>query len=98
MAIAGFVCGLVGLILFWLPFLGLIIAGIGLVFGILGKLHANKHGGGNGGLAIAGAILGGLGVAGGILIIIAIANTAQNSSGIINQIQTCLQTPSAPGC
>jgi len=58
----------------------------------------NKHGVGNGGLAIAGAILGGLGMAAGILFIVAIVNTAQNSSGIINQIQTCLQTPSAPGC
>jgi hypothetical protein len=98
MAVAGFVCGLVGLIFFWIPFLGLIIAALGLVFGILGKRHADQHGGTNGGLAIAGAILGGLGVAAGILIIIAIVNTAHDSSGFINQIQTCLQTPSAPGC
>jgi hypothetical protein len=57
MGIAGFVTGLVGLLLCWVPFLGLILAACGIVLGALGMSQAKRTGASNG-LAIAGLVLG----------------------------------------
>lgn len=61
MGIAGFVTGLIGLLLCWLPGLGVICAALGVIFGAIG-MNQLKRTGGNPGLAIAGLVLGVLGV------------------------------------
>jgi len=55
MAVAGFVCALIGIFIFPLEI-------IGLVFSILGLVRANKMGGIGRGMAIAGIVLGAIGI------------------------------------
>lgn len=65
-AVAGFVCGLIGAILSIIPFFWLIFPGIldvlGIVFGIRGRRNA-AAGRGQGGLGTAGLVLGAVGLA-----------------------------------
>src|SRR3954471_19060961 len=49
--VAGMVCGIVGLVLFWVPILGWILAILGIVFGGVGIARANA-GAANKGMAI----------------------------------------------
>ena len=55
--IGGFVCGLLGLLLFFIPFLGLILAIAGIAMSGVG-MSAGRREGSNTGLAIAGLVLG----------------------------------------
>ncbi|HZZ97938.1 MAG TPA: DUF4190 domain-containing protein [Jatrophihabitantaceae bacterium] len=57
MGVAGFVCGLLGLVLFWFPFVGLILAVLGVALGAAG-MSAGKRQGAATGLAVAGLVLG----------------------------------------
>jgi len=57
MAVTGMVCGIIGLVLFWLPVVGWILAILGIIFGGVGIAKANA-GGPNKGMAIAGVVLG----------------------------------------
>lgn len=57
LGIAGFVCGLLGLVLFWFPILGLLLAVIGVILGGTG-ISAGRRDGSGTGLAIAGLVLG----------------------------------------
>jgi len=57
LGIAGFVTGLVGLLLCWVPFLGLILAACGIVMSAIAMSQAKRTGASNG-LAIAGLVLG----------------------------------------
>jgi len=61
MGVAGFVLGLLGLIFCWVPFLGLILCALGIIFGAIGINKPKK------GLAIAGLAMG---LVGGIIAII----------------------------
>ncbi len=63
--IAGFVLGLLSVLMFWFYFFGLAIAIMGLIFSIL-QLRAHKTK-----LAIAGVILSGLGILLGIFMVVA---------------------------
>jgi hypothetical protein len=59
-ATAGFVCGLVAILFAWMPVfvvIGLVLATLGLVFGVRGRRKARQVGSG-GGLALAGIITG----------------------------------------
>ena len=58
MAVAAMVLGIVGLVLFWVPFLGLICALLGAILGFTGLSKANKLGGKGKGMAIAGIVTG----------------------------------------
>ncbi|MBI5219136.1 MAG: hypothetical protein HY958_09430 [Bacteroidia bacterium] len=42
---AGFIFGIIGLVLFWIPWLGLVLAGIGLVFSIISFIVVYKGNG-----------------------------------------------------
>ncbi len=66
MAVAGFVVGLVGLLLFWIPYLGAVIALVGLVLAIVGFRQANERQAPKG-LAIAGLVCAIIGVLLGLL-------------------------------
>ncbi len=57
MGVAGFVCGLIGLVLFWFPFVGLVLAVLGIALGGSG-ISAGKRDGASTGLAVAGLVLG----------------------------------------
>ena len=57
MGVAGFVTGLLGLILFFFPVVGQILAVLGIVFGSIG-ISTGKRNGQSTGLAIAGLVLG----------------------------------------
>jgi hypothetical protein len=61
MGTAGFVCGLLGVLLFWIPLLGAVLAIVGLVLGTYGYLNGGRMRLPTG-LALAGAILGGVGL------------------------------------
>jgi hypothetical protein len=61
LGIAGFVTALVGLVLFWVPLLGVVLAGTGLVLSAVG-MSQGKRNGSSTGLAVAGLVLGILGV------------------------------------
>jgi hypothetical protein len=61
LGVAGFVTGLCGLVLFWVPVLGVILAAVGVVLSAVGLSQLKKTGGPTG-LAVAGLALGILGV------------------------------------
>lgn len=60
-AVAGMVLGLVGILLCWANFLGMIPSVLGIIFGAIGWSKANKVGRGKG-MAIAGVVCGVLGL------------------------------------
>jgi hypothetical protein len=62
MAVAGLVLGIIGLVFCWVPFLGWILALLGIIFGGLGQGRANRIGGRGKGLAVAGLVCGTLGL------------------------------------
>ena len=61
LAVAGLVCGIIGLVFCWIPFLGWILAILGIIFGAIGNGKANRGAKGKG-LAMAGLITGVLGL------------------------------------
>ena len=58
MAIAGMVCGIVGLLFSWVPILGLGLALTGVILGAKGMSAASKGEAGGKGMAIAGLVCG----------------------------------------
>ena len=58
MADTAFICGFLGLLSFWVPFLGVILAALGIAFGIIGFGHASSVFGNGRVLAILGIALG----------------------------------------
>jgi hypothetical protein len=70
LAIAAFVLGLLGVLTFWVPFLGLILGILGLVFGLSSRGNAKRGRCAPTWQATAGAILGGLAVLASIAIIV----------------------------
>lgn len=61
-AIAGLVIGIIGLILFWMPFAGLGAAVIALILSIMGMKKAGVLGGAGKGAAVAGIVIAILGI------------------------------------
>ena len=58
MAVAGLVLGIIGLVLFFVPFICQILALLGIIFGALGMGKAKKIGGKGNGMAVTGLVLG----------------------------------------
>jgi hypothetical protein len=56
LGVASLVLGIVALVLFWIPVLGLIPAGVGLGLGIAGRRRASRGEADNGGVALAGIV------------------------------------------
>jgi hypothetical protein len=79
MAVAGLVLGIIGFVLFWVPFLGWLVALLGIIFGGLGIGRANKVGRGKG-MAIAGLVLGILGLLVGIVLFALAMSQARRAS------------------
>jgi uncharacterized protein DUF4190 len=87
LAIAGMVCGILGLVLFWFPYLGIVLGILGLVFGVLGRNRAVQLGGVGQGMALAGIVTGGVAVVVGILWIIFIISQADEAEEILQQLE-----------
>ena len=70
MAVTGLVLGIIGLVLCWIPFLGWLLALLGVIFGALGVSKANKIQGRGKGMAIAGLVTGVIGLLLGIVLFV----------------------------
>jgi hypothetical protein len=68
MGVAGFVTGLLGLLLSWIPIAGIVLGALGIVLGGVGISQGRKAGGRTG-LATAGVVLGALAVVVAIVLI-----------------------------
>ncbi|MGY1604661.1 DUF4190 domain-containing protein [Geodermatophilus sp. SYSU D00815] len=68
--IAGFVTGLTGLVLCWIPVLGFLLAGTGIVLSAVG-MNQGKRTGASNGLAIAGLVCGIIGAIPGLIFLVA---------------------------
>lgn len=73
--IAGFVTGLLGLILCWVPWLGILLAGVGIVLSGIG-ISSGKKTGASTGLAIAGLVCGIIALIPAIIILVALLSVA----------------------
>jgi len=89
LAVAALVVGIVGVVLFWTVWGGVILGILGLVFGAVGLSKAN-HGAPNKGMAVAGLTLGGVAVVGSILFVVALVNVVDNSEEKFDQIAECI--------
>ena len=88
MAVAALVCGIVGAVLAFIPFLffvGLILGILAIVFGAIGLSRANKGASGKG-MAIAGLILGAVSLALGIFGAIVLNRAAHELVDISDQL------------
>jgi len=73
LGVAGFVTGLLGLIFFWVPALGVILGSLGIILGGAAYSASRKAGSSNG-LAIAGLVLGIVSLIPAIIVITALSN------------------------
>jgi hypothetical protein len=89
---AALVLGIVGLVLFWTVVLGFVLGVLALVFGIIGRKRANRREATNGGMALAGAILGGLAVAGTVAIIAAGAAFFEHNKTAFQKYRDCVNS------
>jgi hypothetical protein len=61
LGIAGGVCGIVAVVLCWIPFvdyISIVLGALAIIFGSIGIRHANAQGGGGKGMAITGVVTG----------------------------------------
>jgi hypothetical protein len=79
LGIAGFVTGLLGLILCWVPWLGVLLAGVGVVLSGIGIAQGKKKGASIG-LAIAGLVCGIIALIPAIIIMAALFSVASELS------------------
>ena len=89
--IAAMVVGIVALLLCWIPFLGLVLAIVALVLGIVGIRKASRGEATNKGMAITGVVTGGLALLGGILSVLFFLFIAEEFGSLIeclDQAQT----------
>ena len=79
LGVAGFVTGLLGLILCWVPWLGVLLAGIGVVLSGIG-ISTGKKKGASTGLAIAGLVCGIIALIPAVIIMVALFSVASELS------------------
>jgi hypothetical protein len=91
LAVAALVVGIVGLVLFWTVWGGVILGVLGVVFGAVGLSRANR-GAPNKGMAVAGLILGGLALVGSILFLVTVVSVV-NSDAKFDQVEQCILDP-----
>jgi hypothetical protein len=98
LGLAGMVCGIVGVVLGWIPFvfwLGFILGILALVFGAIGRGRFGRGEANNGGQATAAIVLGAVAIVFGVLSVIwtvHLVHNAQNcfsNSQNIDQFNNC---------
>lgn len=87
--VAAGVCGIVAVVLCWIPFVdyvSVVLGALAIIFGALGIRHANAHGGGGKGMAITGLVTGIVALVISVLFlaIIYAAVTSINANGSVN--------------
>jgi len=78
LAVAGMVCGIVGLVFCWVPVFGWIVAVVGIVLGAIGWSKANK-GARNKGMAVAGVTCGVAGIVIGVLLFLMVLRSVDHA-------------------
>ena len=91
LAIAGFVVGLIGLLLFWFTFVGLVVSIIGLILSIIGRRQAVERGAPTG-LATAGLICSIIGVAAGLIFTILVIAILEEADDELVEFNDALST------
>lgn len=87
--VAALTLALIGAVLFWTVFGGLLLGLLAVIFGILGYRRGKRGEATNGTLALVGAIIGGLALAGsGIILALAVSVL---SSGDYDRLNDCIQ-------
>ena len=87
LAVAGMICGILGLVLFWTVWIGIILGVLGIIFGALGRSRANSMGGTGRGMAMTGIITGAIGVVAAIIFIVFIASKVNEAQNILDQLE-----------
>lgn len=90
LAIAALICGILGLVTCWVPFVGLILTIIGVVLGIIALVKKSSKG-----MAIAGLVCGGLGLIPAVLFSLVLGSLAAIFGGAINE---CINNPDSELC
>ncbi|MEO8897526.1 MAG: hypothetical protein ABI352_05880 [Candidatus Dormibacter sp.] len=78
---AGGVVGIVGLCLFWIPYVGIIMGIIAVSLGGVGLSRANRLGGASKGMSITGIVCGAIALIVNLIWVIAIINAAHQLTG-----------------
>ena len=97
LAIAALVLGIVGVLLFWTVWGGLILGALAVVFGATGA-QKGKQGAPNQGLAVAGLVLGIISVVGSLLFLALVVSVVNDAGGLFEQIEYCIDHPADPDC
>jgi hypothetical protein len=97
LAVASLVLGILGVVLFWTVWGGVILGVLAIVFGAVGRGRANR-GAPNKGMATAGLVLGIVGLVGSILFVILVVNAVNNTQTKFSDITYCINNPNAAGC
>jgi hypothetical protein len=92
LAVAALVVGIVGLVLFWTVWGGLILGILGIVFGAVGISKANR-GAPNKGMATAGLVLGAVALVASVLFTVAVVSVVSNSEAKFDQVTECVTNP-----
>lgn len=92
---ASLVLGILGVVLFWFPVVGLVLAVLALVFAVLGRRKVSRHQASNGGMAIAGLVLGILGTIGSLIVTVYVLTHAKQISDYSDCIQSAGDDPYA---
>jgi hypothetical protein len=87
LAVAGLVCGIIGLVFFWTFWLGIILGILGVIFGAIGLSRARAGVGVGRGMGLAGVICGGLAILFTILWVALIAAVVVESGVDVPQIE-----------
>jgi len=85
LAVASLVLGIIGLVLFWTVWGGILLGILAVIFGAVGLSKAGR-GGPNKGMATAGLVLGVLAIIGSVLFIAFVVSVANNVSDQFQQV------------
>ena len=94
MGVAALVLGIVALFLSWIPVLGLGLAVLAVIFGILGLSKARRGLADNRGMAIAGLVLGGIALL--IGLVVTVATLALFNTDEFRDLADCLANADSP--
>lgn len=88
LAVAALVCGILGLVTCWIPFVGLTLAIIGVVLGIIALVKRSSKG-----MAIAGLVCGGLGLIPAVLFSLVLGSLAVIFGGLTDDFDKYINDP-----
>jgi hypothetical protein len=94
LATAALVLGIIGVVLFWTIWVGILLGVLATIFGAIGVSRA-KRGAPNKGMAVAGLVLGILAMIGSVVFTVAVVNVVDDSDDTFREIEACLENPDA---